>query len=201
MTLGLYTLKIHNLISIGIPILNLGRSSDRLRFTMGIPIPVRPCILDSHMCILYLCDTCVIWNIAEWGIYVCIEIMRSERFKLTHWRRVVNACGSQLDNSGDGSLPMRHHVVVCKMATILLLSQYVNHSPLLNLSCWHIQYIFHSWLPSSHLADGCQHLGHANIIRLSLMPLFIMRLTTNHLLNIYVLHCIFTTEHWFVKPC
>ena len=38
---GLYSLRRHRLISIGIPIINLKRSSDRLRFIMGIPIPVR----------------------------------------------------------------------------------------------------------------------------------------------------------------
>ena len=35
---GLYSLR-RRLISIGIPIINLRRSSDRLRFIMGIPIP------------------------------------------------------------------------------------------------------------------------------------------------------------------
>ena len=38
---GLYSLRRRLLISIGIPITNLRRSSDRLRFIMGIPIPVR----------------------------------------------------------------------------------------------------------------------------------------------------------------
>ena len=38
---GLYSLRRRGLISIGIPIINLRRSSDRLRFIMGIPIPVR----------------------------------------------------------------------------------------------------------------------------------------------------------------
>ena len=38
---GLYSLRRRRLISIGIPIINLRRSSDRLRFIMGIPIPVR----------------------------------------------------------------------------------------------------------------------------------------------------------------
>ena len=39
--LGLYSLSRRRLISIGIPNINLRRSSDRLRFIMGIPIPVR----------------------------------------------------------------------------------------------------------------------------------------------------------------
>ena len=39
--LGLYSLRRRRLISIGIPIINLRWSSDRLRFIMGIPIPVR----------------------------------------------------------------------------------------------------------------------------------------------------------------
>ena len=43
-TLGLYSLC---LISIGIPIINLRRSSDRLRFIMGIPIPVRRRLLSE----------------------------------------------------------------------------------------------------------------------------------------------------------
>ena len=38
---GLYSLRRRRLISIGIPIINMRRSSDRLRFIMGIPIPVR----------------------------------------------------------------------------------------------------------------------------------------------------------------
>ena len=39
--LGLYSLRRHCLISIGIPIINLRRSIDRLRFIMGIPLPIR----------------------------------------------------------------------------------------------------------------------------------------------------------------
>ena len=38
---GLYSLRIRRLISIGIPIINMRRSSDHLRFIMGITIPVR----------------------------------------------------------------------------------------------------------------------------------------------------------------
>ena len=34
---GLYSLKKHRLIDVGIPIINLRRSTDRLRFIMGIP--------------------------------------------------------------------------------------------------------------------------------------------------------------------
>ena len=44
---GLYSLRRHRLISIGIPIINLRRSSDRLRFIMGIPIPVRRRLLSE----------------------------------------------------------------------------------------------------------------------------------------------------------
>ena len=40
-TQGLYSLRRCRLISIGIPIIKLRRSLDRLRFIMGIPIPVR----------------------------------------------------------------------------------------------------------------------------------------------------------------
>ena len=46
-TLGLYSLRRRRLISIGIPIINLRRSSDRLRFIMGIPIPVRRRLLSE----------------------------------------------------------------------------------------------------------------------------------------------------------
>ena len=46
--LGLYSLRKHRLISIGIPIINLRRSSDRLRFIMGIPIPVRRRLLSEY---------------------------------------------------------------------------------------------------------------------------------------------------------
>ena len=45
--LGLYLLRRRRLISIGIPIINLRRSSDRLRFIMGIPIPVRRRLLSE----------------------------------------------------------------------------------------------------------------------------------------------------------
>ena len=44
---GLYSLRIRRLISMGIPIINLRRSSDRLRFIMGIPIPVRRRLLSE----------------------------------------------------------------------------------------------------------------------------------------------------------
>ena len=44
--LGLYSLRRRHLISIGIPIINLRRSSDRLRFIIGIPILVR-CLLSE----------------------------------------------------------------------------------------------------------------------------------------------------------
>ena len=47
LTLGLYSLRRRRLISIGIPIINLRRSSDRLRFIMGIPIPVRQRLLSE----------------------------------------------------------------------------------------------------------------------------------------------------------
>ena len=45
--LGLYSLRRRRLISVGVPIINLGRSSDRLRFIMGIPIPVRRRLLSG----------------------------------------------------------------------------------------------------------------------------------------------------------
>ena len=38
---GLYSLRRTRLIGIGIPMINMRRSSDRLRFIMRIPIPVR----------------------------------------------------------------------------------------------------------------------------------------------------------------
>ena len=44
---GLYSLRRRRLISIGNPIINLRRSSDRLRFIMGIPIPVRRRLLSE----------------------------------------------------------------------------------------------------------------------------------------------------------
>ena len=46
--LGLYSLRRRRLISIGIPIINLRRSSDRLRFIMWIPIPVRRRFLSEQ---------------------------------------------------------------------------------------------------------------------------------------------------------
>ena len=47
-TLGLYSLRRRRLISIGVPIINLRRSSDRLRFIMWIPIPVRRVFLVNR---------------------------------------------------------------------------------------------------------------------------------------------------------
>ena len=44
---GLYSLRRRRLISIGIPIINLRRSSDRLRLIIGIPIPVRRRLLSE----------------------------------------------------------------------------------------------------------------------------------------------------------
>ena len=38
---SLYSTRRHRLIGIGIPVINLWRSSDRLRFIMGIPTPIR----------------------------------------------------------------------------------------------------------------------------------------------------------------
>ena len=43
----LYSLKRHRLIGIGIPIINLRRSSDRIKFVFGIPIPVSRCLLSE----------------------------------------------------------------------------------------------------------------------------------------------------------
>ena len=45
--LGLYSLRTRRLISIGIPIINLRRSDDRLMFIIGIPIPVRRRLLSE----------------------------------------------------------------------------------------------------------------------------------------------------------
>ena len=46
-TQGLYSLRRRRLISIGILIINLRRSSDRLRFILGIPIAVRRHLLSE----------------------------------------------------------------------------------------------------------------------------------------------------------
>ena len=45
--LGFYSLRRHRLIRIGIPIMNLRRSSDRLMFIMKIPIPARRRLLSE----------------------------------------------------------------------------------------------------------------------------------------------------------
>ena len=45
--LGLCSLRRRRLISIGIPIINPRRSSDSLRFIMGIPIPIRRRLLSE----------------------------------------------------------------------------------------------------------------------------------------------------------
>ena len=46
---GRYSLRIHRLVGIGIPIINLRRLSDRLRFIMRIAIPVRLCFLMNRV--------------------------------------------------------------------------------------------------------------------------------------------------------
>ena len=45
--IGLYSLKICRLMGLGIPIINLRRSDDHLRFIMGIPITIRRCIFSE----------------------------------------------------------------------------------------------------------------------------------------------------------
>ena len=40
-TPGLYSLRRHRLVTVGIPIINLRQSPDHVRFTMAIPTPVR----------------------------------------------------------------------------------------------------------------------------------------------------------------
>ena len=44
---GLYSLRRRRLMGIGIPIINLRRSDDRLRFIMGIPLLIRRCLLSE----------------------------------------------------------------------------------------------------------------------------------------------------------
>ena len=59
---GLYSLRRHCLIGIRISIINLRRSSDRLRFIMGIPLPIRwwffseqrAWVSDFHLCSGYV---------------------------------------------------------------------------------------------------------------------------------------------------
>ena len=45
----LYSTSRHHIIGAGIPIINLRRSLDRLRFILGIPLPVRRRILSKSM--------------------------------------------------------------------------------------------------------------------------------------------------------
>ena len=44
---GLYSLRRRRLTGIGIPMINLRRSDDRLRFIIGIPILIRRCLLSE----------------------------------------------------------------------------------------------------------------------------------------------------------
>ena len=46
-SLDLYSLRRHRLTGIGIPMINLRRSDDRLRFIMGIPILIRRRLLNE----------------------------------------------------------------------------------------------------------------------------------------------------------
>ena len=55
--LGLYSLRRRRLTGIGIPILNLRRSDDRLRFIMGIPILIRRRLLSEQRP-RYCCSYC-----------------------------------------------------------------------------------------------------------------------------------------------
>ena len=57
--LGLNSLRKRRLISIGIPIINLRRTSDRLRFVMGIPIPVSGVLLVNIVCKTYCIYHCI----------------------------------------------------------------------------------------------------------------------------------------------
>ena len=71
-TLGLYSLRRRRLISIGIPIINLRRSSDRLRFFMGIPIPVRRRLLsgpDLQEFPVVAAGTALIWQVILHRLY------------------------------------------------------------------------------------------------------------------------------------
>ena len=63
--LGLYSQRRRRLISIGIPIINLRRSSDPLRFIMGIPMPIRRPLLSGpgHSEIGMFCWTCLYFAI------------------------------------------------------------------------------------------------------------------------------------------
>ena len=51
LTQGLYSLSRRRLTGTGIPMINLRRSDDRLRFIMGIPILIRPWLYGMHCCI------------------------------------------------------------------------------------------------------------------------------------------------------
>ena len=62
-TLGLYSLRRRRLISIGIPIINLRRLSDRLRFIMGIPIPVKTYNRGRYTAVQYIM---ILQNALQW---------------------------------------------------------------------------------------------------------------------------------------
>ena len=63
---GLYSLRRHRLINIRIPIINLRRSSDRLGFIMGIPIPLRRRLLSEQRPWRLLC---IISPYLSWLLY------------------------------------------------------------------------------------------------------------------------------------
>ena len=46
--LGFYSLRKHHVIGVGIPIINFRRSSHRLRFLMGVSLPVMRCLLVNR---------------------------------------------------------------------------------------------------------------------------------------------------------
>ena len=70
--LGIYSLRRRRLISIGIPIINLRRSSDRLRFIMGIPIPVRRRLLIPPL---------------HRGCDLCASLVRPQNWPGRRWRQ------------------------------------------------------------------------------------------------------------------
>ena len=99
---GLYSLRRRRLISIGIPIINLRRSSDHLRFSIGIPIPVRGpyvALMGEMLCLYYKCswDNCVLEGVSSKSCNVNSTIARKHdlqfgnRSTLTDWIHELRA--------------------------------------------------------------------------------------------------------------
>ena len=101
--LGLYSLRRRRLTGIGIPIINLRRSDDRLRFIMGIPILIRRHLLSEQRPwwkfrqgpqSLYSLSSKTSYHQTLWSL-------KALRFRLTPFQSLWNLTGTRQQPCGD----------------------------------------------------------------------------------------------------